>query len=194
MESLTRREKLEHLAAAIVGDKKASTLHVIAALTSCSDFTLDRIVSSLNGIPQMLHYLLVVTGPSDEYLNDWLTIEPIAIEEVMDSAPVIAGLERYEHLTSPENMQRRIEETSAIARVTAYFLDLGHGVEYDINHNGDNIQFIEDTGLREILTTHEKPLDIAALITRRNITDTTQLTALLDTVDQTANAVRNGAL
>jgi hypothetical protein len=56
------------------------------------------------------------------------------------------------------------------------------------------VEYIEDDKLRDLLTTHENPTAIADIITQRDILDADQIIILLDTMDDTANAINDGIL
>lgn len=207
----TDREQLEHETAValsnnvytISSDEEAAETRshhyhqLIDILPRYSDTTLHRLIAAAPLLDTVLRYLLFVTRPNEDYLNDWMTAEPIAVKEIIDSEPVIQGLHRYETLTPQKDgtyPARRVDQVGAIARVTAHFLDLGYGIEYGVNDQGFNIQYIEDENLRDFLTTHENPGAVADLIIERGITDVQQLTALLRTMDHTFNAVHDGVL
>lgn len=168
--------------------------NLLGVLRRYSDITLNRIREEAPELDASLRYLFFDTKPSDEYLYDWFTVEPIAVQEIIDADPIIRGLHRYENLAPQEDSARRIDQVRAIARVTARFLDLGHGIEHDVDDDGFNISYIEDVGLCNLLTTHENPGAVTDLIIQRDITDAQQLTALIDAMGSTANPITNGML
>lgn len=56
------------------------------------------------------------------------------------------------------------------------------------------MQYIADQGISDLLTTHEDPAAIADIIIARDLSDPDQITALYDTMNQTATAISDGAL
>lgn len=170
---------------------------IIGLLPRYSDNTLRRFIAAAPELDSGLRYLLFVTSPDEEHINDWVTIEPVALEEVMNSEPVIRGLHRYEKLAPQGDgncSSRRIAQVRAIARVTARFLDLGHGIEHDVNDEGFNIHYIENVELRDLITTHKNPGAVADLIIQRDITDADQIRSLLSTMNATSSAIHDGTL
>jgi hypothetical protein len=162
-----------------------------------SSATLYRLIAAAPVLDGSIQQLLLMERVHEYHLNDWVTVELSALTEVMDTDPVIRGLYRYEHLAPQKDGNyppRRIEQVSALTRVTAHLLDLGHGITHDVNEDGFNTQHIEDPKLCDLLTTHGKPSAVADLITERGITDADQITALLDTMNTTTNAIRDGVL
>jgi hypothetical protein len=162
-----------------------------------SDATLHRLIAAAPVLETNLRQLLLMERVHEDYLNDWVTVELTALTEVRDTDPITMGLRRYENLAPQRDgayPARRIEQVSALTRVTTHLIDLGYGIEHGVNDEGFNIHYIEDTKLRELLTTHKDPAAVAYLITERDIFDTDQITALLDTMSTTTNAIRNGVL
>lgn len=204
----TNRQRLEHKTATAlsqasyqfftVEETASRRAHhykvIIESLPRHSDPMLYRLLDASPELHAGLRHLLVMTEPEEAYINDWLTVEPIALQETMDSDPVIRGLHRYENLAPQEYGPRRIEQVRAIARATARFFGLGHGIGHDVDDQGFNIHYIEDVKLRNLLTTHENPGAVADLIIHRDITDARQITNLLETMDVTAKAIHDGAL
>lgn len=208
----TDRKQLEHEAAtalSITSRVSSSSeeseryrehnFHVLASivLPRYSSATLHRLIDAAPVLETHLRHLLLMERVHEEYLNDWVTVELTTLTEIMDTDPVIRGLRRYENL-SPQRAgsypARRIEQVSALTQVTAHLIDLGHGIEYDVDDEGFNIQYIEDPKLQTLVTTHKDPSTVAELITQRSIFDTDQITALLDTMNTTATAIRDGVL
>lgn len=205
------REQLEHETATVLSktDYQSSSeeetaeyrshhyQRLIKILPRYSDNTLRRLIAAAPELDSGLRYLLFVTNPDEEYINDWVTIEPVVLEEVMDSEPVIRGLHRYEKLAPQGDdncSSRRIDQVRAIARVTARFLDIIHGIETDVNDEGFNIHYIRNVELRVLITTHENPGAVADLIIQRNITDADQIRSLLSTMNATSSAIHDGTL
>lgn len=208
----TERQQLEHEAAtALAGSSytastaeateqyRANNHHVLynTVLSRYNDATLHRLIAVAPVLDGSIRQLLMMERVHEDHLNDWITVELSALEEVMDTDPVIRGLRRYQELAPQKDGNypaHRIEQVSALTRITAHLLDLGHGIEYDVDEDGFNIHIIADPKLRTLVTTHENPSAIADLIISRNLTDPDQLTALLDNMSTTTNAIRNGVI
>jgi hypothetical protein len=179
-------------------DRAHNYQRLLAVLHPYSDETLHRFAATATtDIGADLNDFLVGAEADEEYVNDWITIEPTVLQEGGDSVPILVGLKKYENLTPQKNGHyplRRIEEVLAITRVTIHLEDLGHGFYNGFNDEGLSVEYIEDDKLRDLLTTHENPTAIADIITQRDITDADQIIMLLDTMDATANAINDGAL
>jgi hypothetical protein len=179
-------------------DRAHNYKRVLAVLHPYSDETLHRFTATATtNIGADLNDFLINTEADEEYVNDWITIEPTALQEVIDSIPIIQGFQQYKNLTPQQDGHyppRRTEEVLAITRATAHLLDLGYGIEYGVNAREFNMHYIEDVKLRSLLTTHENPGAVADLITERDMTDADQITALLDTMNTTTNAIQEGVL
>lgn len=208
----TDRQQLEHTTATALAnlnygppttedqaeDRAYNAQRLLAVLHPYSDETLHRFAATAKiFIGADLNDFLLGAEADEEYVNDWITVEPTAYLADIDSVPIIQGFTQYRHLTPQHDghyPDRRVEEALAINRVTAHLLDLGHGIEYGVNDKELNMQYIEDEKLRDLLTTHENPAAVADLITQRSITDPDQITALLDTMNTTASAIQEGVL
>jgi hypothetical protein len=210
-DTATERQQLEHEAATALSTSRVYSsseeaeryrehnFHVLASivLPRYSSATMHRLIAAAPVLETNLRQLLLMERVHEDYLNDWVTVELTALTEVMDTDPIIRGLHRYENLTPQRDgayPARRIEQVSALTRVTAHLLDLGHGIEHDVNDEEFNIHYIADPKLRNLLTTHENPAAVADLIIQRDITDADQIIILLDTMNATANAINDGAL
>lgn len=200
---LSRAQLEQEVAEALVKPSSYTDTELVnsyrKALQGYSDNTLHRINSVAPALDAgaFVTHLLLLEHPDDAHLNDWVTIKSITLSESMDPQTFIRGLIQYENLTPQQNDHyppRRTEEVLAISRVTAHFCTRGDGNVYGRNDEYDNIEYIGDAKLRALLTTHEDPAAIADIITQRGITDTDQITTLLDTMDHTAKAITNGAL
>lgn len=171
---------------------------IIPVLTAYSDETLHRFAATATTeIGWSLNDFLCGAQPDEERVNDWIIIEPTAIENDIDSVPLMQGLQQYENLTPQKDGHyppRRIKEVIAITRVTAHLGETSKGVFNGFNDEGVAMEYIEDEKLRDLLTTHEDPTAIADIITQRGITDTDQIITLLDTMNTTAHAINDGAL
>jgi hypothetical protein len=171
---------------------------LLAVLHPYSDETLHRFAATATtDIGGDLNDFLVGAEADEEYVNDWITIEPTALAEGFDSVPLLQGLQKYENLTPQKDghyPKRRTEQVLAITRVTAHLADKGHGFYNGFTDEGLSVEYIEDDKLRDLLTTHENPTAIADIIIQRDITDADQIMILLDTMDATANAINDGAL
>lgn len=208
----TERQQLEHAVATVLSSTNRATMsseeaeryrehnHYVLAgivLPRYSDATLHRLMAAASTLETNLRQLLLMERVHEHHLNDWVTVELSSLTEVMDTDPVIRGLRRYEHLAPQKDGNypvRRIEQVSALTRVTARLLDLGHGIEYDVADDGFNIHYIADPKLRTLVTTYKDPSAVADLITQRDMTDADQITALLETMSATTNAIRDGVL
>lgn len=168
---------------------------LLAVLQPYSDETLQRLTAAaITDVSSDLNEFICRGAANEEYINDWITVEPFVIQEGIDSVPVLQGLQKYENLTPQKYGHyptRRTEEVFAITRVTAYFEDLGHGIDYGVDYN---MQYIEDERLRDLITTHENPLAVADLIIQRDITDADQIRIILTEMETTENAITSGAL
>lgn len=171
---------------------------LLAVLHPYSAETLQRFTATATtDIGADLNDFLVGAHPDEGLVNDWIILEPTALDEDIDSVPLMQGLTQYKNLTPQHDGHyppRRAEEVLAITRVTAHLAESGHGVFDGFNDEGLSMQYIEDEKLRDLLTTHEDPTAIADLITQRGVTDADQIIILLDTMNTTANAINNGAL
>jgi hypothetical protein len=163
-----------------------------------SDESLTRFAATaLTSSGADLRDLLVKQKSSETHLNDWITIDSIAREDGDAPDPITAGLDYYESLTpysSGAYPDRRREEILAITNVTIHLISSQHGISYGIPKHYHGIAFIEDAKLRDLITTHKNPNAVADLIIERDITDTEQITALLETMSATTNAIRDGVL
>jgi hypothetical protein len=171
---------------------------LLTVLHPYSDETLQRLTTAATTDAGSDLTEFICRGAADEeYINDWIAVEPFASQEGIDSVPVLHGLQKYENLTPQKDGHypaRRTEEVFAITRVTAHFEDLGHGIDYGVNPEDYNMQYIEDEKLRDLLTTHENPRAVADLIVQRDITDADQIRSLLAAMETTANAITSGTL
>lgn len=208
----TERQQLEHEAATALSITSATNssseeaeryrehnFYVLAGivLPRYSEATLHRLIAVAPVLETNLRQLLLMERVHEDYLNDWVTVELTTLTEVRDTDPVTMGLRRYENLAPQRDGSypaRRIEQVSALTRVTTHLLDLGHGIEYGVNDEGFNIYCIEDPKLSNLLTTHENPATIAHLITERDTFDTDQITALLDSMNAIPNALTHGVI
>lgn len=210
--SSTDHEQLEHEAAAALSKKSIANAssekskrygeynqHVLATviLPRYGSATLHRLIAAAPLLDESALQFLLIERVNDDHINDWITVELSALTEVMDTDPVVRGLHDYKNLAPQQDGNyppRRVEQVSAITRATAHLLDFGRGITYDVDEEGFNTQHIEDPRLRDLLTTHGNPKAVADVITQRGVTDTDQITALIDSMNSTAQAVRDGAL
>ena len=171
---------------------------LLAILPQYSNETLHRFTeAALTDIGWKLNDLLIEATPNEGYINDWLTIEPIAQHLTINSEHVVNGLEKYNHLTPQEKGHyplRRTQQVIAITRVTDHLGTLGEGLAFDVNKDQALMQVIEDEKLRDLLTTHENPDALSDIITNRDITDAKQISELYGAISNTANPLSDGTL
>jgi hypothetical protein len=179
-------------------DRAHNYQRIIAVLHPYSDETLHRFTATATtDIGWSLNDFLCGAQPDEERVNDWIIIEPTALDEDIDSVPLMQGFQQYKNLTPQKDGHyppRRAEEVLAITRVTAHLGESGNGIFHGFNDEGIAVEYIEDEKLRDLLTTHEDPTAIADLITQRSITDADQIIILLGTMNSTASALHDGVI
>lgn len=134
-----------------------------------------------------------------QYINDVTVVRTTVLNDIqypIHPLPLMHGLTKYQHLTpnnDEQNSSRRAEEITAIILVTVNFLENSSGIAVDTT-TPERSQYIADPAVRELLTTHENPIDAASIITQRGITDREQIDALLGTMKTTITAIQDGVL
>lgn len=172
---------------------------LIKILGGYSDETLRRISSTANTafVWLLSTYLHSKDSPDEEYVNDWITIEMVAPEDDTESVSILSGLTQYERLVPQENGHypaHRTNQVTAIYRATSHLNQRRNGVINRPNDKLDMMKYIEDKALRDLITTHEDPAAVADIIVLRDVTDPSQITALMETANSTANSLSNGIL
>lgn len=198
-----RREQLERDTAESLATQTGTFLaktyeKLLAAIPDYSDATLHRFAAAATtDLGWNLNEFICNARPSEAYVNDWITTRPTAIKENIDTLHIIQGLCEYKHLEPQQHghyPQRRIEQITALIRVSAHLGNTGHGIAFGVNKDQGLMLHIEDEKLSDLLTTHENPSAIADLIVTRNITNAEQLTALYKESANTAKAINKGVL
>lgn len=198
-----RREQLERDTAESLATQTGTFLaktyeKLLAALPDYSDATLHRFAAAATtDLGWNLNEFICNARPSEAYVNDWITTRPTAIKENIDTLHIIQGLGEYKHLEPQQHghyPQRRIEQITALIRVSAHLGNTGHGVAFGVNKDQGLMLHIEDENLSDLITTHENPQAVADIIIARDLTDPDQIIQLLSTMSNTTKPIRDGAL
>jgi hypothetical protein len=171
---------------------------LLSALSGYSDATLRRLIgASSTNIGWLIVQLVRNVQPSEDYLNDWITIKTIPHDRTADDELILNGLGTYTTLAPQDHgnyPDQRATAMHAIVRITAHLGNAGTGLAFDTTEHQEVMVTIEDRALRDLITTHENPSSIADLIITRNLTDATQIKALCEIAASTPSAVSGGTL
>jgi hypothetical protein len=169
-----------------------------SVLSGYGDATLQRLIeASDTKLGYHLHSLLRNNQPSEDRLNDWITVKTIPHDRTTDDELIINGLETYTSLTPQDHGHypaQRATALHAIVRITAHLGKAGTGLTFDTTDHQESMVTIEDEELRDLITTHGDPSSIADLIITRNLTDSDQIKDLCKIMTNTASAINAGAL
>jgi hypothetical protein len=162
-----------------------ATLHLIAK-TSGTDLALALFNTLLYG------------EESEDYLVDWMMLDPVHPDGTFQIRYCINGLAHAPHLeprTDGHYPQRRIDQAVALFRLAGYLDDIGIRSKFkDPNNGNSNTIYITDEKLRTLLMTHKNPGLIADLFIERGLRDVDQISAVADSMEKMAPALTNGAL
>lgn len=167
----------------------------LAFLPSYSDGSLEALREAApTRIGEELLHLLTVKRRSEQYIMDWLLINPYSgIGQWVEVHYVVRALPHYETLAPVSKRAQRNEQARAILRATDYFAAVKHGIEV-IGDGEERYALISDEKLRTLLTTYESPSLVAEIIAGRGITDADQIMKLLDEMTESNNAIIEGTL
>lgn len=133
-------------------------------------------------------------------VNDWCMLSPVlehAGINVAQGTNFIHALPHYEHLMPQgigEYPEERVEQASAIIRVTRHLSDMGIKTRKMPEKGEFIIQYIYDEPLRTFLTTDDEPQLIADIVTERSIIDVDQIKGIMDEIKSNPTALAEGTL
>lgn len=173
---------------------------VRAKLSTFSDATLHRIQTVTNPLysDAILYNLITDTGTTEETFNDYCMLIPTFTTMGTNqkySNHYARSLDQYllEPIESGVYPERRVQQASAIVRVTHYLRSQGE-VASSTDVHGWEMSFIPKRGLRRLLTDHENPEHVADIVLQRGITDGKSITAILEAEIVAPTPLKTGVL
>lgn len=164
-----------------------------------SDATI-RLIAKTAGtdLARALFSTLFYGDETEDYIVDWIMLDPIRPEGAFQTRYCINGLAHVPHLeprTDTHYPQRRIDQAVALFRLTGYLDDIGVESKFPdpTNRNADTI-YITDEKLRNLLMSHRDPGLIADLFIERGLRDIDQIKDVADSMERVVPALTNGAL
>jgi hypothetical protein len=156
------------------------------------DDTLQKIKSAArtelgNDLMRMISY----DNRTEEYVRDWIALEPFRAENNFPRTQgVLLSLDLFPNLAPQSEEAKRHEQLKAITRVTMHFnSDKGTVTVARSGAFKNTRLYITDEGIRSLLTDHEYPSAVAALIIERNLTEYDQIAGVISAIAESEASV-----